>query len=34
MGFDTLRVGGRAPLDWSEFANRFRTGDLGRTPYF
>jgi hypothetical protein len=32
MGFDFVGLMEGAPLDWSEFANRFCTGVLGRTP--
>jgi hypothetical protein len=32
MGFDFVGLIEEAPLDWSEFANRFCTGVLGRTP--
>ncbi len=31
MGFDFVGLMEEAPLDWSEFANRFCTGVLGRT---
>jgi hypothetical protein len=32
MGFDFVGLMEEAPLDWSEFTNRFCTGLLGRTP--